>query len=231
MLSVVEEAARLWVAGCNEQERGWVPRIELESWLGLMREVELLRVPLVFGRAHADFTLSEGGAVATKDLTGPDGYSWRAATSAAVMWSGRHFVQFTVAVVPVGSMLFGVIRPDHDVEGGADAFSVDGHCFYDTNTGSRFPGENDWEGMQTADNQGDCIGMLLDLDQGSMTVWKNGERLGVMVAEGLSGPFCWAVTLVYSGTSARIESAFAPASPTEGELAAAKAWHAAQSAV
>ena len=37
--------------------------------------------------------------------------------------------------------------------------------------------------------------MLLDLDQGSMTVWKNDDQLGVMVAEGLSGPLCWAVSL------------------------------------
>ena len=49
--------------------------------------------------------------------------------------------------------------------------------------------------MQTAREQGDRIGMLLDLDQGSMTVWKNGEQLGVIQAEGLSGPLCWAVSL------------------------------------
>ena len=48
--------------------------------------------------------------------------------------------------------------------------------------------------------------MLLDLDQGSMTVWKNDEKLGVMVAEGLSGPLCWAVELD-EDDSARIESA------------------------
>ena len=52
MLSLAEEAARLWVAGCSEQERGWVPRRDLESWLGLMHEVEVLRLPLAFGRAH-----------------------------------------------------------------------------------------------------------------------------------------------------------------------------------
>ena len=55
MLSLVGEAARQWVAGCSEQERGWVPRCELESLLGLMHrfvvEVEVLRQPLVFGRA------------------------------------------------------------------------------------------------------------------------------------------------------------------------------------
>ena len=49
--------------------------------------------------------------------------------------------------------------------------------------------------MQSARKQGDRIGMLLDLDQGSMTVWKNDEQLGVMQAEGLRGPLCWAASL------------------------------------
>ena len=31
---------------------------------------------------------------------------------------------------------------------------------------------------------GDVIGLLLDLDQGSLTMYKNGERMGIMVAEG-----------------------------------------------
>ena len=50
---------------------------------------------------------------------------------------------------------------------------VDGHCFYCTLNGSRYmyPGGGDWEGMQGTE-QGDRIGMLLDLDQGSMPVWK-----------------------------------------------------------
>ena len=45
MLSIVEEAGRLWVAGCSEQERGWAPRHELDNLLGLMHEVGLLREP------------------------------------------------------------------------------------------------------------------------------------------------------------------------------------------
>ena len=72
--------------------------------------------------------------------------------------------------------------------------------------------------------QGDHLGMLLDLDQGSMTMWKGDNKLGVMVAEGLSGPLCWAVSLGAPSRSARIESAPAPASPTEEELAPAMAW-------
>ena len=91
------------------------------------------------------------------------------------------------------------------MEGGAGAHHVDGHCFYHTYNGKGYPGWRDWEG--------DCIGMLLDLDQlqGSMTVWKNDVKLGVMVAEGLRGPLCWAVSLVHSSSGACIESASAPA--------------------
>ena len=45
----------------------------------------------------------------------------------------------------------------------------DGHCFYETADGSHLPGNGDWEGSQGAEPD-DRIGMLLDLDQGSMTV-------------------------------------------------------------
>ena len=71
------------------------------------------------------------------------------------------------------------------------------------------PGGRDWEGEQGAYGD-DRIGMVLDLDQGSMTVWKNDEKLGVMVAEGLRGPLCWAVSVFMAGGSVRIESAPLP---------------------
>jgi hypothetical protein len=136
------------------------------------------------------------------------GGCWIAA-SKVVVRSGRHFAQFTLSS---GSHMFvGVIRSGCGVEGGSGAYSVDGHCFYWTYSGSRHPGPNhNWKGMQDAREQGDRIGMLLDLDQGSMSIWKNGERLGVMQAEGLTGPLCWAAVLAGQGDSARIESAPIP---------------------
>ena len=111
-------------------------------------------------------------------------------------------------------MFFGVIRPGWDVEGGMDAEDVDGHCFYDTYTGSASPATSDWEGMQAAREQGDRIGMLLDLDQGSMTCGRMTERLGVMRDRGADAvrsagrPRC-------TGDSARIESAAVPAATSE----------------
>eukprot|EP01046_Picozoa_sp_COSAG06_P037614 COSAG06_NODE_4265_length_4419_cov_9.045139_1_plen_302_part_00 len=220
--SIIQEAARQWITTCADQEQGWVPRRGRESWLGLMWEVESLRCAVVLGRSHESITLSEGGSVATK----PFGHHRHTAASKAAMRAGRHYAQFTVED---GSfMCFGAIRPGWDVQAGHwwIAHMVDGHCFYSTGYGYRYPGAHDWEGSQTA-GEGDRIGMLLDLDQGSMTVYKNDERLGVM-AVGLSGEYCWAVSLGAQGNIARIEAAPAPASPTAEELAQAAAYEAEQ---
>jgi hypothetical protein len=208
MWSIAEEAARRWIITCTNQERGWVPRRGRASWLGLMWELQVLRKAAVFGRSHEDnITLSEGGALAT--MGDGDRWSdrWYTAASKAVMRAGRHYAQFTV--VRGMYITLGVIRPGCDVEGGEVAYAVDGHCFYDTYDGSRCPGYHSWEGMQGVLKRGDRIGMLLDLDQGTMTVYKNDERLGVM-ATGLSGEYSWAVTLATVG-SLRIEPAAQPA--------------------
>eukprot|EP01046_Picozoa_sp_COSAG06_P013317 COSAG06_NODE_803_length_12172_cov_16.477595_5_plen_322_part_00 len=218
MWSIVEEAGRRWIADCTNQEQGWVPRRGRESWLGLMWEVEALRRGAVFGRSHAGITLSEGGSVATNSVYDSN---YRAAASKAVMRAGRHYAQFTVEHGYM-HMWSGVIRPGWDMEAGQkpqNAHVVDGHCFYYTGSGRRCPGVRDWEGMQGAKEDGDRIGLLLDLDQGTMTVYKNDKRLGVM-ATGLSGEYSWAVTL-YGRASARIEAGPAPASPTAEELAQA----------
>jgi hypothetical protein len=170
-----------------------------------MWEVQVLRRGAVFGRSHESITLSEGGALAT---TGVDD-DWFAAASKAVMRAGRHYAQFTV--VGGDFSFFGVIRPGWDVEGGKNAHRVDGHCFYETFFGRRFPDDHGWEGMEDARWEGDRIGLLLDLAQGTMTVYKN-ERLGVM-ATGLSGEYSWAMSTA-GQSSARIEAAEAPASAT-----------------
>jgi hypothetical protein len=213
MWSIVEEVGRRWIVDCTDQEQGWVPRRGRESWLGLVWEVEVLRRGAVFDRSHESITLSEGGSVATR---GVNDLTFRAAASKAVMRAGRHYVQFTV--VHHSIMYFGVIRPGWDVEGGESAQHVDGHCFYTTYSGLRYPGSHSWEGMQNATEDGDRIGLLLDLDQGTMTVYKNDERLGVMATD-LSGEYCWAVSLWNQGDSMRIEAAATPASPMVEELA------------
>ena len=213
MWSIVEEVARRWLNNCSEQERGWVPRRGGESWLSLMREVELLRCPPVFTRAHPSYSVTQCGTLVKLRVDNTDEH-WRAAATAPVLRAGRHCAQFTV--VDGDSMHFGVIRPNWDVvedadASGQDAAAVEGHCFYNSFTGFLLPGYRRWQNEAGADsvshyaNKGDCIGLVLDLDQGSMDVYKNGMRLGVMVAGGLIGEYCWAVSLgSEQGDSARI---------------------------
>eukprot|EP01046_Picozoa_sp_COSAG06_P017721 COSAG06_NODE_1212_length_10244_cov_2.817447_5_plen_241_part_00 len=230
MWSIVEEAGRRWIAGCTDQERGWVPRRGRESWLGLMWEVEVLRrAAAVFGRSHEDITLFEKGSSCRSGEDNDEYEDWHTAASKAVMRAGRHYVQFTVGRGTADGdddeffafPYFGVIRPGWDVEGGTDAAEVDGHCFYYTYSGCRFPERCDWKGVEDAD-ENDRVGLLLDLDQGSMTVYKNDVLLGVM-ATGLSGEYSWGVSLCVETNVVRIQAAAAPVPPTAVELARAAA--------
>ncbi|EJK55651.1 hypothetical protein THAOC_24594 [Thalassiosira oceanica] len=54
--------------------------------------------------------------------------------------------------------------------------------------------DNEWEGMESCES-GDTVGMLLNLDGGTLTVYRNNRRLGVM-QDGLSGPYCWYASLL-----------------------------------
>lgn len=223
--SIAEEASRRWVReGCSAQERGWVPRRGQESWLALMREVEMLRPPPTFGRrlttkgmhlSHAlrfrdrrlagrslwgPVMLSEGGALATMGRESFLSFTHLAATK-AVMRAGRHYAE--LRLVDGCNVMLGVSPLDPASENDCWYHSQDGH--HTPVNGRR----SEWEGMEGA-KVGDSIGLLLDLDEGSMTVFKNGKRLGVMVASGLCGEYCWAVELGARGDSVRIEPAATP---------------------
>ena len=55
---------------------------------------------------------------------------------------------------------------------------------------------SDWQGSEELTESG-TIGLLLDLNEGTLSVFKNGRRLGVM-KDGLGGEYVWFVS-VYSG--------------------------------
>jgi len=57
-------------------------------------------------------------------------------------------------------------------------------------------------------NTGDVIGMLLNLEEGTLTVYKNNRRLGVM-KDGLSGLYCW-YTSVWGGAAVTLKREEAP---------------------
>jgi len=66
----------------------------------------------------------------------------------------------------------------------------------------------EWNGMEEMSSS--CtIGMLLDLDEGTISVYNNGRKLGVM-KRGLAGHYCWVVTLA-GGTRVTIKRGTVPA--------------------
>jgi len=88
--------------------------------------------------------------------------------------------------------------------------AIDGKCQgtnWRRNENSRFKQffkTEDWQGMQGIPFEGNCkVGLLLDCDRGTLTVYKNDIKLGVMKS-GLSGAYCW---MVSSGTLSMYTSA------------------------
>ena len=61
-------------------------------------------------------------------------------------------------------------------------------------------GFEEWEGME-ASRSGDTVGMLLNLDEGTLTVYKSNRCLGVM-KDGLSGSYCWCASVIEDDTVA-----------------------------
>ena len=211
------------------------PRLAGPLW-----EREMLRRPLTFRRSHELVALSEAGGRATLTYESVHDDDWCTVTTDVTMRAGRHYAQFELArgiSRGAGGVMVGVVHRQLNVESHC-AQVVPGCALFYAGSGECYPhvypdrqtvvGRSTWEGMQPATHDGDRIGMLLDLDQGSMTVWKNDVQLGVMVASGLSGEYCWAAELCGHGTIVRIAPTAGivhyargielPPSPTTGEL-------------
>ena len=64
-----------------------------------------------------------------------------------------------------------------------------------------------WDGMESV-SSGDEIGMLLDSDEGTLSVYKNGRKLRIM-QRGLAGPYCWVVSM-WKGSQVTIKRGTIP---------------------
>ena len=75
-------------------------------------------------------------------------------------------------------------------------YDYSGYCEY-SNWASSHKGkkEKKWEGMKGFDIYDGELGLLLDLDEGTLSVYKNGVRLGTMMS-GLSGEYTWVAQII-----------------------------------
>ncbi|EJK60687.1 hypothetical protein THAOC_18913 [Thalassiosira oceanica] len=219
-LSLVEEAARRLFECASEWERSCLRKYPDEGWIELHHQLLMLRSKLTFDQLvgnnieHGE----EKSIIRTIGGQQRDQFQWSTALcSNHVMRSGRHFAVFTgkgffgvVRPVQIKMSDFG--------EGELDEFcpSLDRfweyllgqrtdrwtdsnvHCCYVSisisgNFGNSFC--YDWTSIQPGMwinglRYNTQIGLLLDLDEGMLSMYQNGQRLATL-KDGLSGEYCW----------------------------------------
>lgn len=160
---------------------------------------------------------------------------WATAISNNILRTGKHYVTFETYNM---SVQIGVMRPGKATSnanglptspefyqnfterlGQGGEHVVDNNsircCILDTIKGwcvssnwyDDTPVSESWEGFErTLGNNN--LGMLLDLDEGTLSVYTNGRKLGVMKS-GLVGPYCWMVSL-FKGEEVTIKRGTVP---------------------
>eukprot|EP01052_Picozoa_sp_SAG31_P049719 SAG31_NODE_11019_length_1073_cov_1.766940_2_plen_138_part_01 len=135
------------------------------------------------------------------------------------MADGAHYVEMTLLEKGYGAWM-GVVGQGFDAVGGGEArLSAEGWML-STSRGYLWHAgleSNKWERQPQAREirQGDVVGLLLDIEQRTLSVYLNGARRGVMVAPGMKnyrgeavaplvGPLVWAVDVGY-GAVVRLE--------------------------
>ena len=205
-----------------------MPRYDGDNWLSKCNYLQSLRKPLTFDQLVGQFSYVEGNK---SDVTNNNStYDWDTAFSNNIMMAGKHYVSFEV--YEASGLMLGVMRPGEAMQSASgnplssdffDHFTQrkgslqynnninccmyrasDGHCWSSDwrDHGPVFIGGEAWDGMERTSFP--CkIGVLLDLDEGTLSVYKNGRKLGVM-KRGLAGHYCWVVSTIH-GTKVTIK--------------------------
>jgi hypothetical protein len=160
--------------------------------------------PLVWRTCDAELvTLSEGGAVATFDDDADFDYDGDSlVTSGVALTAGKHYWEVEILIVDV---FVGIAKPNLDPNDDyALGDNADGWFIW-TSEGSLCG-----NGKQNVDRageieEGDRVGVLLDLDEGSLRFFKNGVQHGPGYPAGsVTGPVVCAMQMYYRATSARL---------------------------
>jgi hypothetical protein len=146
-------------------------------------------------------TLSEDGAVATQTLQD----EWSLTTTGIELTEGKHYWEVELLSESVPNTFIGISRPN---------LNPTGEYYMKERTDGWFISAYScglWGNGKQGDNgageyyQGDRVGVLLDLDNGSLRFFKNGVAHGPGYAAGsVIGPVVHAVQLYMQDTSVRL---------------------------
>jgi hypothetical protein len=146
--------------------------------------------------------LSEGGAVATQTAE----RKLSLTTTGIEITEGKHYWEVEPLSKSMSTILIGISRPNLNPTGSyyrsdcTDGWFI---CAYDGTL--RGNGKGGYDYAAVGYNQGDRVGMLLDLDNGSLRFFKNGVEHGPGYPAGsVTGPVVTAVQLFFEDTSVRL---------------------------
>jgi hypothetical protein len=159
--------------------------------------------------------LSEGGTVATQlkghevefDEEGETLFAYSHVTTGIELTKGRHYWEVELLSEDMGEIYVGVSRPNLD--------PVDDYMLADCTNGgfiSAHSGAFYGNGKECSDiagryKQGDRVGVLLDLNNGSLLFFKNGVAHGPgYLAGSVTGPVVAAVELRFEGNKVRLHA-------------------------
>jgi len=222
--SLMEKAAQQAIdAVGSDDEKNALPRRGEESWIGIYQDLQLLRAPLIFDQIIGDGIDYAGENKNTVDgkFNGHEIYS--SAISQHVMRAGKHCVSFHVngpgpillgIMRPIDnlSMRDLKLKECHPVNQDLSSFSREHRtrssrksidccmmdvtigdclCRYSPNSQISTVAQGAWMEGSSGTYE---IGFVLDLDEGSLTVYKNGRRLRTM-RDRITGEYCWVASL------------------------------------
>lgn len=165
--------------------------------------------------------VSEDGWLVAKAKWNLGVLTFRTAMAGPAMTRGVHSAEFTL-VSGIAGVIVGVGREWFDPgneksAAGKDVCRTDDGWGLDVFNGDLVHGSDafpswKWDGQQKC-QAGDKVGLVLDCDMGSLTVYLNSKRLGVIVESGLrdarplagGGGLCWVVELARKGQAVRLQ--------------------------
>jgi hypothetical protein len=153
--------------------------------------------------------LSDGGTVATQITDQDEDFSH--VTTGVELTEGRHYWELELPSEDMDDMYVGVTRPNLDPVGCyIDRWNSGDSWFIHVCDGELCGNGNEGEIEAGPYTQGDRVGILLDLNNGSLLFFKNGVQHGPGYAAGrVTGPVVAAVELSWHNQSVRLHAAVA----------------------
>jgi hypothetical protein len=149
--------------------------------------------------------LSEGGTVATEILDNDDAFSH--ITTDVELTEGRHYWEVELLSENIYAMFVGVTRPNLDPVGRYTGYYCTDGWFIRAGFGTLYGSGKEEDDEAGHYKQGDRVGVLLDLKNGSLLFFKNGVQHGPGYPAGsVTGPVVAALELCSGRQSARLHA-------------------------